>query len=205
MAKTNSYKKVIAGTMTAAMVAGVVSPVAAAGKSFPDVPAGSWSAEYIDYLVAKKAIEGKPDGTFAPTEAIDRASAAKIMAITLGLEVKDGAKPTFKDAQDSWAAKYIAAVEKAGVIQGDGTGNFNPNNQINRASMASMIVKAYKLDGKVSGQLETKFSDLNDHWGEKDANILVALGITNGTGNGWEPDKSVTRAEAAKFIGNYSA
>ena len=122
------------------------------------------------------------------------------MAITLGLEIKDGAKPTFKDAQDSWAAKYIAAVEKAGVIQGDGTGNFNPNNQINRASMASMIVKAYKLEGKVSGQLETKFSDLNDHWGEKDANILVALGITNGTGNGWEPDKSVTRAEAAKFI-----
>ncbi len=200
MAKTNSYKKVIAGTMTAAMVAGVVSPVAAAGKSFPDVQPGSWSAEYIDYLVAKKAIEGKPDGTFAPTEAIDRASAAKIMAITLGLEVKEGTKPSFKDAQDSWAAKYIAAVEKAGVIQGDETGKFNPNNQINRASMATMIVKAYKLDGKVSGQLETKFSDLKDHWGEKAANILVALDITNGTGNGWEPDKSVTRAEAAKFI-----
>ncbi|HDR7915831.1 TPA: S-layer homology domain-containing protein [Bacillus wiedmannii] len=200
MAKTNSYKKVIAGTMTAAMVAGVVSPVAAAGKSFPDVQPGSWSAEYIDYLVAKKAIEGKPDGTFAPTEAIDRASAAKIMAITLGLEVKDGTKPTFKDAQDSWAAKYIAAVEKAGIIQGDETGKFNPNNQINRASMATMIVKAYKLESKVSGELETKFSDLEKHWGKKDANILVALGITNGTGNGWEPDKSVTRAEAAKFI-----
>ncbi|MBJ8055096.1 S-layer homology domain-containing protein [Bacillus cereus] len=196
MAKTNSYKKLIAGTMTAAMVAGVVSPVAAAGKTFPDVEPGSWSAEYIDYLVAKKAIEGKPDGTFAPAEAIDRASAAKIMAITLGLEVKDGAKPTFKDAQDSWAAKYIAAVEKAGVIQGDETGKFNPNNKIDRASMATMIVKAYKLDGKVSGELETKFPDLNDHWGEKAANILVALDITNGTGNGWEPDKSVTRAEA---------
>ncbi|TCW51372.1 S-layer family protein [Bacillus thuringiensis] len=200
MAKTNSYKKVIAGTMTAAMVAGVVSPVAAAGKSFPDVQPGSWSAEYIDYLVAKKAIEGKPDGTFAPTEAIDRASAAKIMAITLGLEVKEGAKPSFKDAQDSWAAKYIAAVEKAGVIQGDETGKFNPNNQINRASMATMIVKAYKLDSKVSGELETKFPDLIPHWGKNAANILVALDITNGTGNGWEPDKAVTRAEAAKFI-----
>ncbi|MCZ6940857.1 S-layer homology domain-containing protein [Bacillus mycoides] len=209
MAKTNSYKKLIAGTMTAAMVAGVVSPVAAAGKTFPDVEPGSWSAEYIDYLVAKKAIEGKPDGTFAPSEAIDRASAAKIIAITLDLKVEDGAKPTFKDAQDSWAAKYIAAVEKAGVIQGDETGKFNPNNQINRASMATMIVKAYKLDSKVSGELETKFSDLKDHWGEKAANILVALDITNGTGNGWEPDKSVTRAEAAKFIAktdmNYGA
>ncbi|EJQ74023.1 MULTISPECIES: S-layer homology domain-containing protein [Bacillus] len=200
MAKTNSYKKLIAGTMTAAMVAGVVSPVAAAGKTFPDVEPGSWSAEYIDYLVAKKAIEGKPDGTFAPAEAIDRASAAKIMAITLGLEVKDGAKPTFKDAQDSWAAKYIAAVEQAGVIQGDETGKFNPNNQINRASMATMIVKAYKLDSKVSGELETKFPDLIPHWGKDAANILVALDITNGTGNGWEPEKAVTRAEAAKFI-----
>ena len=29
--------------MTAAMVAGVVSPVAAAGKTFPDVPAGHWA------------------------------------------------------------------------------------------------------------------------------------------------------------------
>ncbi|QEL83694.1 S-layer homology domain-containing protein [Bacillus mycoides] len=200
MAKTNSYKKLIAGTMTAAMVAGVVSPVAAAGKTFPDVEPGSWSAEYIDYLVAKKAIEGKPDGTFAPAEAIDRASAAKIMAITLGLEVKDGAKPTFKDAQDSWAAKYIAAVEQAGVIQGDETGKFNPTNQINRASMATMIVKAYKLDSKVSGELETKFPDLIPHWGKDAANILVALDITNGTGNGWEPEKAVTRAEAAKFI-----
>ncbi|WP_157349466.1 S-layer homology domain-containing protein [Bacillus sp. EE-W1] len=200
MAKTNSYKKVIAGTMTAAMVAGVVSPVAAAGKSFPDVPAGHWGLDSINYLVDKGAIEGKPDGTYAPAEEIDRASAAKIMAITLGLEVKEGAKPSFKDAQDSWAAKYIAAVEKAGVIQGDETGKFNPNNQINRASMATMIVKAYKLDSKVSGELETKFSDLEKHWGKKAANILVALGITNGTGNGWEPDKSVTRAEAAKFI-----
>ena len=33
--------------------------------------------------------------------------------------------------------------------------------------MASMIVKAYKLEDKVSGELETKFSDLKDHWVKK--------------------------------------
>ncbi len=77
MAKTNSYKKVIAGTMTAAMVAGVVSPVAAAGKSFPDVPAGHWAEDSINYLVDKGAIVGKPDGTYGPAESIDRASAAR--------------------------------------------------------------------------------------------------------------------------------
>ena len=38
--------------MTAAMVAGVVSPVAAAGKTFPDVD-GHWSKESVYYLVEK--------------------------------------------------------------------------------------------------------------------------------------------------------
>jgi len=201
MAKTNSYKKVIAGTMTAAMVAGVVSPVAAAGKSFPDVPANHWGLDSINYLVDKGAIEGKPDGTYAPAEEIDRASAAKIMAITLGLKVEEGAQPSFKDAKNHWASKYIAAVEKAGVVRGDGKENFSPDKKIDRASFASMIVGAYNLKDKVNGELVTKFEDLLDHWGEEKANILINLGLSEGTGgNKWEPNKSVSRAEAAKFI-----
>ncbi|MEH7458527.1 S-layer homology domain-containing protein [Bacillus sp. JJ1127] len=202
MAKNKSYNKIIAGTMTAAMVAGVVTPAAAAGKSFPDVPADHWAADSINYLVDKGAINGKPDGTFGPTEEIDRASAAKIMAVTLGLEINKDAKPSFEDAKNHWAAPYIAAVEKAGVIIGDGQGSFKPDDKINRASMASMLVKAYKLDAP---NAETKFDDLKGHWGEKDANILVALGISNGTDNGWAPNKAVTRAETAQFIAKTDA
>jgi hypothetical protein len=200
MAKTNSYKKVIAGTMTAAMVAGVVSPVAAAGKSFPDVPADHWALDSINYLVDKGAIKGKPDGTYGPAEAIDRASAAVIFSEILGLQVDENAKPSFKDAKDSWAAKYIAAVEKAGIVKGDGKENFYPNGKIDRASFASMLVSAYNLKDKVNGELVTTFDDLRDTWGEEKANILINLGISVGTGGKWEPNKSVSRAEAAQFI-----
>ncbi|MDK7474349.1 S-layer protein EA1 [Bacillus paranthracis] len=200
MAKTNSYKKVIAGTMTAAMVAGVVSPVAAAGKSFPDVPAGHWAEESINYLVDKGAIVGKPDGTYGPTESIDRASAAVIFTKILNLPVDENAQPSFKDAKNTWAAKYIAAVEKAGIVKGDGKENFYPNGKIDRASFASMLVSAYNLKDKVNGELVTTFEDLLDHWGEEKANILINLGISVGTGGKWEPNKSVSRAEAAQFI-----
>ncbi|RWS39140.1 S-layer homology domain-containing protein [Bacillus mycoides] len=200
MAKTNSYKKVIAGTMTAAMVAGVVSPVAAAGKSFPDVPANHWALDSINYLVDKGAIKGKPDGTYGPNEAIDRASAAVIFSEILGLKVDENAKPSFKDAKDSWAAKYIAAVEKAGIVKGDGKENFYPNGKIDRASFAAMLVSAYNLKDKVNGELVTTFDDLRDTWGEEKANILINLGISVGTGGKWEPTKSVSRAEAAQFI-----
>ncbi|AAU19453.1 S-layer homology domain-containing protein [Bacillus cereus] len=200
MAKTNSYKKVIAGTMTAAMVAGVVSPVAAAGKSFPDVPAGHWAEGSINYLVDKGAITGKPDGTYGPTETIDRSSAAVIFTKILNLPVDDNAQPSFKDAKNTWAAKYIAAVEKAGIVKGDGKENFYPEGKIDRASFASMLVSAYNLKDKVNGELVTTFEDLLDHWGEEKANILINLGISVGTGGKWEPNKTVTRAEAAQFI-----
>ncbi|AWC31701.1 S-layer protein [Bacillus cytotoxicus] len=200
MAKNNSYKKVIAGTMTAAMVAGVVSPVAAENKSFPDVPSDHWAAESIYYLVDQGAIKGKPDGTYGPSEAIDRASAATIFAQLLELPIDENAQPSFKDAKNTWAAKYIAAVEKPGVIVGDGKDNFYPEGKIDRASFASMLVNAYNLKDKVNGTLVTKFDDLRGHWGEEKANILVNLGISVGTGKAWEPDKSVTRAEAAQFI-----
>ena len=91
-------------------------------------------------------------------------------------------------------------MEKAGVINGDGTGKFNPSSKINRASMASMLVQAYSLEKKIIGELPTQFKDLESHWGKKQANILVALEISNGTGNGWNPEGTVTRAEAAQFI-----
>ncbi|MBH0347278.1 MULTISPECIES: N-acetylmuramoyl-L-alanine amidase [Bacillus] len=191
------YRAVAAGILAASLLSSPVSSFAAA-KKFSDVP--SWAQESVDYLVGKKALDGKPDGTFSPSEAVDKGSAAKILAVVLGLPIDPKAKPSFKDAQNHWAAPYIAAVEKAGVISGDGTGKFNPSSQINRASMASMLVQAYSLDKKIIGELPTQFKDLEPHWGKKQANILVALEISKGTGNGWEPEGTVTRAEAAQFI-----
>ncbi len=200
MAKTNSYKKVIAGTMTAAMVAGVVSPVAAAGKSFPDVPEKFWAEDSINYLVEKGAVKGNDKGMFEPGKEITRAEAATMMAQILNLPIDKDAKPSFGDSQGQWYTPFIAAVEKAGVVKGKGEGVFDPNGKIDRVSMASLLVEAYKLDTKVNGPLETKFDDLKDSWGKDKANILVKLGISVGTGDKWEPNKSVTKAEAAQFI-----
>ncbi len=127
---------------------------------------------------------------------------ATIFAQLLELPIDENAQPSFKDAKNTWAAKYIAAVEKAGVIVGDGKDNFYPEGKIDRASFASMLVNAYNLKDKVNGTLVTKFDDLRGHWGEEKANILVNLGISVGTGKAWEPDKSVTRAEAPIYCTN---
>lgn len=191
------YRAVAAGILAASLLSSPLSSFAAE-KKFTDVP--DWAQSSVDYLVSKNALDGKPDGTFAPFEAVDKGSAAKLLAIVLGLPIDPKAKPSFKDSQNHWAAPYIAAVEKAGVVSGDGTGNFNPSSPINRASMAAMLVQAYSLDKKIIGELPTQFKDLENHWGKEKANILVALEISKGTGNGWNPDGTVSRAEAAQFI-----
>ena len=193
------YKLIATGILAGSLLSYSSSAFANTHK-FPDVP--NWASPSVNYLVEKGALHGKPDGTFAPAETIDRGSAAKIMAIMLGLEINKNAKPSFQDAQNHWAAPYIAAVEKAGVIKGDGNGNFLPTGLINRASMASMVANAYKLENKVAKNSVTTFEDLKGHWGERYANILIQTEISKGTedGNSWSPNRAITRAEAAQFI-----
>ena len=62
---------------------------------------------------------------------------------------------------------------KSRYCKGDEKGNFNPGGLINRASMASMLVNAYKLERNENIKLPKEFADLNNHWGAKYANILI--------------------------------
>jgi len=67
--------------------------------------------------------------------------------------------------------------------------------------MATILVRTYNLNTKVnSNNSKLIFSDLKGHWGEDYVNILINKGISIGTGSGWEPDRFVTRAEAAQFV-----
>ncbi len=65
--------------------------------------------------------------------------------------------------------------------------------------MATMLVNAYKLQSTTNDNGQSKFEDLKGHWGGKYANILIELKISNGTDNGWQPNRSITRAEAAQL------
>lgn len=175
------------------------SRVQAASNSFPDVP--SWVSPSVDYLMNKNVLTGMPDGTFSPNLEIDRGAAATIMARILNLPIDQSKKPSFDDSQRHWAAPYIAAVEKAGVIKGDGNGNFNPSGKLTRAEMASMLVNAYHLQEKVAGNPPTLFNDVKGHWGEKYVNTLVELGVSNGYGDDyWKPNQTITRAETVSLV-----
>ncbi|ANV74429.1 hypothetical protein BCM43_28720 (plasmid) [Bacillus thuringiensis] len=190
-------RKLITTGILAGAILSYSSNILADSQKFPDVP--KWAEQSVNYLVNKQVLIGYPDGTFGSNVTLDRASAATIITKALGIEIDLKAKPSFTDSQDHWGTPYIAAAEKAGIIKGEGNGIFNPSGKVTRAAMATMLVNAYKLQSTAHENGQSKFEDLKGHWGEKYANILIDLKISNGTDNGWQPNRFITRAEAAQL------
>ncbi|MFV1009106.1 S-layer homology domain-containing protein [Bacillus cereus] len=190
-------RKLITTGLLAGAILSYSSSIYADTHKFPDVP--KWAEQSVNYLVDKQVLIGYPDGTFGSNVTLDRASAATILTKALGIEIDPKAKPSFTDSQDHWGAPYIAAAEKAGIVKGEGNGIFNPSGKVTRAAMATMLVNAYKLQSTAHENGQSKFEDLKGHWGEKYANILIDLKISNGTDNGWQPNRFITRAEAAQL------
>ncbi|MGE7883774.1 N-acetylmuramoyl-L-alanine amidase [Bacillus sp. NPDC094077] len=192
------YKAIAAGILAANLLAHPISSLAET-KKFPDVSDNAWSKDAIYYLVERNVINGMPDGNFMPQGDLTRAQAAKIIATAIGVKVDPNAKPSFNDSKNHWAAQYIAAIEKEDIIKGRGTGVFDPEGKVTRAEMAAMLVRAYDLKSQVTGPVPTKFADLENHWGKEEVNILVELKLSLGTGDGWKPDNSITREQAAQL------
>ncbi|WP_414835548.1 S-layer homology domain-containing protein [Bacillus sp. Ba 3] len=190
------HKLITTGLLSGAILS-YSSSIYADTQKFPDVP--KWAEQSVNYLVDKQVLRGYPDGIFGSNDSLDRASAATIMTKVLGIQIDFDAKPSFADSQNHWATPYIAAAEKAGIIKGEGNGIFNPTGKVTRAAMATMLVNAYKLQSTANDNGQSKFEDLKGHWGEKFANVLIDLKISTGTDNGWQPNRYITRAEAAQL------
>jgi uncharacterized secreted protein with C-terminal beta-propeller domain len=91
------------------ILVGAVSDGTPAGSDcFPDVKS-DWYAPYV--CTAKKLglIEGYPDGTFKPSEPINFAEAAKIIANAFNIQLGE-------DDPSAWFKKYITALQREKAI-----------------------------------------------------------------------------------------
>ncbi|MGO4890250.1 S-layer homology domain-containing protein [Anaerobacillus sp. MEB173] len=195
-----SYRKFLATSVAAAMVATGASAVAA-DSSFPDVTSGIWYADAVDYLVGKEAIKGFPDGTFKPSEGVTRAQAAQILVDAFGLEVSENPTLGFSDTKnDAWYSAAVEALVEAGIVEGFPNGTFQPNATITRAQLAKMVVELYELEA--DADVTIPFTDtVKGAWYEAAVNTLYSLGVVEGTTKTtFAPNATVTRAQAAVFV-----
>ncbi|TCM92818.1 S-layer family protein [Paenibacillus sp. BK033] len=176
--------------------------------SFTDIASvESWAGRAIEVIAAKGAIEGKKAGVFAPKDNVTRAEFAKMLTRALDID-NSSAKESFADVKDTdWSAPYIGAAAKLGIIQGRSASKFDPNAQITRAEMATMIARALKVTKgaqdvtDVTAALEG-FKDAGSISASLKAGVAFASknGIVIGNNGKFSPNASATRAEAAVMI-----
>lgn len=168
---------------------------------FTDIPPNSQYEEALASLVQQHIVFGYSDGTYRPSENLKRGHAAVILARALQLDLKNVRNPGFHDIKEnSDYYKSIAALVKAGIIQGYPDGTFKPEQPLTRAQMAKILVVAYQLSEE---ELEVNhFQDIaTTMWYAPYVTSLIKNKITIGTTpTTYSPNDPVKRGQMALFL-----
>ena len=176
-------------------------PADAVQTEFKDT-VNHWARKAIAEAAALGIVKGTDEGTFRPNGLVTRAEFAAMLGRALQWETEEG-EAVFADPIPSWAAGYIAAGAKLGVITGYADQTFGAEKQISRAEMTVMIGRALKLP--LDSSAEPAFKDANQiaPWAKAYVAAAAKANIIQGKGGQrFAPMDETTRAEAVTVIMN---
>lgn len=175
--------------------------------TFDDVPMAHWAHHQIEVMYHVGIINGRAPARFAPDEAVTRAEFAKMIVRTLNLPMDDELKTPFADVPYGWASWYIAALYKAGLVQGervDGRLYFYPDRTITRAEAATILGRA--LNQAEASDYSPPFTDWTavPTWAQPAVANMAKRGWVGGFPDGsYQPAAQLTRAQAARVLSRF--
>lgn len=224
-------KQILAILLAVALMMGVAVPAAADNISqiigdgntvvFVDVPTSYWAANEIKYFASQGIINGKPDGTFAPTEGVTREAFAKMLVLTFRAPLTTPETPSFMDvAADRWSYAYIEVAKDflTGYVSPfDGSMSYHPEEEATREDIAVALVRMLGLTG-ADAKNPNYASAVFDDGSEITPSLLpyVSLAVERGLITGFEdhsygyrrmlfaPQKSISRAETVVMLNRAS-
>jgi lactocepin len=175
-------------------------------NTFKDVQT-HWAKDEIEVLASRTITSGKTEDTFAPQQKLTRAEFAVLLSRSLNLPTTPY-EGIFKDVKESkaWAYAGVEAAYRAGIVKGSLDGSYNPDAEITREEMATMIVRAVNYeDASLLKDLDgaKKFKDDSKIGGFAKEAVYQAneLGIIKGRAdNSFDPKADTTRAETAVML-----
>lgn len=162
--------------------------------AFRDVDPGGSYAPYIRFLSERGVIKGYPDGTFGPEKSLTRAEVVTALCVATGMKPSVGTDILFTDVPaDHWAAGYIGAGVKEGILKGYPDGAFLPENMVSRAELAALLVN---LSGLEMSSSVPEIPDVPEqHWarGVIDAAVSNKFFQSSPGSSSFNPDTPASR------------
>ena len=194
-----NLKRALSLALAAIMLIGMMV-VSASAVSYNDLTDKDQivNKDAVSMLVSLGIIEGKPDGSYGPTENVDRAQMAKMLSVIMNKGVDNSAlyqsvNSGLTDITSHWAKGHINYCYTTGIIAGRGNGKFDPDAGVTGSEAAKMLLVAAGYDPAIEGLTGTDW--------EINTNALASkLGIfRNFKGSVAEP---LSRDNAALLIYN---
>lgn len=204
-------KRMIAAVATVGVAAAALSfsPTFASAQyaGFPDVNEGDWYASVVDWSNEHKVVNGFPDGTWAPNDAVNRAQAITILYNLNGNEDVSGKSEPFSDVNDGdWFYDAVVWGKAKGVANGySGTDLFGPYDGVTR-EQAAILLMNYAKGSAPADDVLSQFPDGADvhSWGKVGMSWAIKSGVISGvdTANGklLEAERVCTRAEFVAML-----
>ena len=106
----------------------------------------------------------------------------------------------FKDVGEahSWAKAEIENYAERGILAGDGTGNFLPDDNVTRAEFAKMLCLVFNL----SAEAKLGYTDVDKNSWQYEYVAKTNAFVYTDNGEIYAPDAAATRAELAYAIVN---
>ena len=152
-----NLKRALSLALAAIMLVGmmVVSASAASYNNLTDKDE-IVNKDAVSMLVSLGIIEGKPDGSYGPTENVDRAQMAKMLSVIMNKGVDNSAlyqsvNSGLTDITSHWAKGHINYCYTTGIIAGRGTGTFDPSATVTALEAAKMLLVAVGYDPAIEG------------------------------------------------------
>jgi len=129
-------------------------PDASGDPRFPDVLAGDWGYEHIEYAAAQNVVAGYDDDLYHPEYEVTRDQMAVYVARAMVAPTGEAALadylPTtprdFPDVPDTrWGWKHIEYCVEHDVVHGYEDGLYHPADPVTRGQMAVYIARAFGL------------------------------------------------------------
>ena len=193
-------KRVLSGMM-------VLSP------GFSDIDRSAYRVPILS-LTQARIVGGYDDGTFRPESPVLRAQFAKMVVGAMGLDVHEGMTSPFTDLGPDdlgslYPHEFVAAAYTNGVTEGIAPNTFAPWDDITRAQLVTMTVRA--MQALRPGALSNPPSAYHGSLGGFDSTHAPAMRLAeynhllsglSGFGSSWDPWRKATRGECAQVLWN---
>lgn len=173
---------------------------------------GKWMDEAALYLNERGIVSGIGGKLFAPERKVTRAEFLTMLMRAVGAE-PDGwqTTPQFRDVPSGvYYYDYALKARALGIIEGTGGNSFNPDANITRQDMFTMLHRAMEAAGMYAGNGggTAAFTDWDSVAGyaRGPVSAIASLGLVSGKGGGLlDPKGTATRAESAQLVYNMLA